>query len=310
MSTTREIGVPASTAVAPEADGSGYTIENRLGGTAAPRYRRWQIETVRPYCGRSVLELGPGMGHFAAELHGLGLDRLVLGDAEAYALAHLEARFAGRGEIEVVELHVPGPIDIGEPVETIVAMNVIEHIEDDVEALRDLATALVPGGRIVVWVPGYPQLYGEFDRKVGHVRRHTPATMSATVRAAGLDVVTCRPLNLIGGDRVVACGPPRPGRLPEAATGLALRQHRDPDYPRPRARDSTPVRPDGVLRRRQAPREGRRSLRPATARCCDGGAATAGGRRRRALRVPAAVRTPTRWRLTPVPIAFRGRSRR
>jgi arylsulfatase A-like enzyme len=47
---------------APEADGSGYTIENRLGGTAAPRYRKWQIDTVRPYCGRTVLEVGPGMG--------------------------------------------------------------------------------------------------------------------------------------------------------------------------------------------------------------------------------------------------------
>jgi hypothetical protein len=72
----------APVAEALEADGSGYTIENRLGGTAAPRYRKWQIDTVRPYCGRTVLEVGPGMGHFAAELDELGLDRLVLADTE------------------------------------------------------------------------------------------------------------------------------------------------------------------------------------------------------------------------------------
>jgi len=182
-----------------EADGSGYTIENRLGGTAAPRYRRWQIDIVRPYCGRTVLELGPGMGHFAAELDALGLDRLVLADTEAYALGRLRERYAGREDVDVVELTVPGPVEIGEPVDTVVAMNVIEHIEDDVAAMRDLATALVAGGRLVVWVPGYPALYGDFDRKVGHVRRYTPATLGAAVRAAGLEVHVCRPINLLGG---------------------------------------------------------------------------------------------------------------
>lgn len=186
-------------AEAPEADGSGYTIENRLGGTAAPHYRAWQIAMVRPHCGRSVLELGPGMGHFAAELDALGLDRLVLADAEDYALEHLSRRYADRDDVEVVRLEVPGPVDIGEPVDTVVAMNVIEHIDDDVGALRDLATALVPGGRVVIWVPGYPQLYGDFDRKVGHVRRHTPKTLRDHVTRAGLNVEVCRPVNLFGG---------------------------------------------------------------------------------------------------------------
>src|SRR3954466_7484750 len=102
----------AAAGTALEADGSGYTIENRLGGTAAPRYRKWQIESVRPYCGRRVLELGPGMGHFAAELDALGLDRLVLADTEEYALQHLRQRYAGRDDVEVVELNVPGPVDV------------------------------------------------------------------------------------------------------------------------------------------------------------------------------------------------------
>src|SRR3954447_11986944 len=104
---------PAGTAL--EADGSGYTIENRLGGTAAPRYRKWQIDTVRPHCGRTVLELGPGMGHFAAELDALRLDRLVLADTEDYALARLRDRYAGREDVEVVKLEVPGAVQIGDP---------------------------------------------------------------------------------------------------------------------------------------------------------------------------------------------------
>jgi SAM-dependent methyltransferase len=187
-----------SRANAPESDGTGYTIENRLGGTAAPHYRKWQIDMVRPHCGRLVLELGPGMGHFAAELDALDLDRLVLADTEEYALEHLRRVFADRDDVDVVKLEVPGPVNIGDPVDTIIAMNVIEHIDDDTGALRDLATALVPGGRVVIWVPGYPQLYGEFDRKVGHVRRHTPTTLREHVSRAGLDVEVCRPVNLFG----------------------------------------------------------------------------------------------------------------
>jgi len=182
-----------------EADGSGYTIENRLGGTAAPRYRAWQIDLVRPHLGRSAMEIGAGMGHFSAELAKLGLDRLVLADTEQYALEGLRKRYADRDDIEVAELELPGPVNVGAPLDSIVAMNVIEHIDDDVTAMRDLSAALVPGGRLVIWVPGYPQLYGEFDRKVGHFRRHTPDTMREHVERAGLQVRLCKPVNLLGG---------------------------------------------------------------------------------------------------------------
>src|SRR5689334_6303805 len=137
-----------------EADGSGYTIENRLGGTAAPHYRAWQIDLVRPHLGRSAMEIGAGMGHFSAELAKLRLDRLVLADTEKYALQGLRQRYAGRDDIEVAELELPGPVNIGAPLDSIVAMNVIEHIDDDVAAMRDLSAALVPGGRLVIWVPG------------------------------------------------------------------------------------------------------------------------------------------------------------
>src|SRR5690348_17365369 len=119
-----------------EADGSGYTIENRLGGTAAPRYRAWQIDLVRPHLGRSAMEIGAGMGHFSAELAKLGLDRLVLADTEQYALEGLRKRYADRDDIEVAELELPGPVNVGAPLDSIVAMNVIEHIDEIGRASR------------------------------------------------------------------------------------------------------------------------------------------------------------------------------
>jgi SAM-dependent methyltransferase len=199
MDTPSSAGPPDASTVL-EADGSGYTIENRLGGTAAPRYRKWQIDLVSPHLGRSTMEIGAGMGHFSAELAKVSsLDRLVLADNEHYTLDRLRARYADRDDIEVTELNLPGAVTVGEPLDSIVAMNVIEHIDDDVSAMRDLSAALNPGGRLIIWVPGYPQLYGDFDRKVGHFRRHTPDTMRAHAERAGLNVQLCRPVNLLGG---------------------------------------------------------------------------------------------------------------
>ena len=175
------------------------TCENAFGATAAPRYRQWEYDLVAPYLGRSVLEVGSGMGYFAEKLAESGRDRLVLSDPDRRCLERLRETYADRPDVEVVELALPGRIDIGDPVESVVAMNVLEHIEDDAQALRDLAGVVVPGGRIVLWVPAYMQLYGDFDRKVGHFRRYTPATVRAAVERAGLAVRHVRPVNLLGG---------------------------------------------------------------------------------------------------------------
>ncbi|MDQ1696699.1 MAG: hypothetical protein QOJ03_2052 [Frankiaceae bacterium] len=180
-------------------DDSGFTRENCLGGTAAPRYRQWEFDLVAPYLGRAVLEVGSGMGYFSEKLVESARDRLVLSDTEPFCLDRLRALYADNPRIEVAEVGLPGTVEIGEPVETVVAMNVLEHVEDDVQGLRDLAAAVVPGGRIVLWVPAYMQLYGEFDRKVGHFRRYTPRTIRAAVEGAGLTVRRVRPVNFLGG---------------------------------------------------------------------------------------------------------------
>jgi SAM-dependent methyltransferase len=164
-----------------------------------PRYRHWEYAAVAPWLGRSALEVGSGMGVFSAQLAAHGLDRLVLSDTDDFFIRRLRERYAGRPDIEFASVTLPGKVEIGEPVESVVAMNVLEHIEDDVQALRDLAAVVTPGGRIVLWVPAYMQLYGDFDRKVGHVRRYTPETMRQTVERAGMDVTYLRPLNFLGG---------------------------------------------------------------------------------------------------------------
>lgn len=162
-----------------------------------PNYRKFQLRLIAPHCGRSVLEVGAGLGEFSAQL--TGLERLVVTDVDPDGLEVMRRRFAGRPEVEVRPLDLDGQPRLDTPVATVVAINVLEHFEDDAGALRKLAGLVVDGGTIVLWVPGYQQLYGEFDRLVGHVRRYTPATLRDACTRAGLEVLVARPVNLLGG---------------------------------------------------------------------------------------------------------------
>ncbi|WP_283138724.1 class I SAM-dependent methyltransferase [Rhizohabitans arisaemae] len=153
---------------------------------------------VAPHVGRSLLEIGSGLGHFAEQFLPR-LDRLVVSDFDPYCVEQLRSRFADRDDVDVLQFGLPTDIPLHDPVDTVVMMNVLEHIEDDVAALKSLAAVTKPGGRIVIWVPGYMQLYGDFDRKVGHVTRYTPKTLRATVVGAGLRPQILKPINFLGG---------------------------------------------------------------------------------------------------------------
>jgi len=176
---------------------TGRSLEDTSGANQR-RYRAFQLSMIEPHCGPSVLEVGAGLGEFASQFH--RLDRHVLTDVDPDAVAAMSERFADRPEVEARLLDLAqGGIDLGKPVSTIVAINVLEHLADDTGALRALAGMAEPGGRIVLWVPAYMQLYGDFDRAVGHLRRYTPRTMTAVIRNAGLGAELVRPVNLLGG---------------------------------------------------------------------------------------------------------------
>jgi SAM-dependent methyltransferase len=194
---------------------TGRNLENPSGADQR-RYRAWQHELISPHCGPEVLEVGAGLGEFAAQFS--GLRRHVVSDVDPGAVASMAARFRDRPEVEARRLDLAtGDLDIGAPVSTVVAINVLEHLEDDRRALRALAGTVEPGGRVVLWVPGYQQLYGDFDRLVGHVRRYTPATLREAFEGAGLRPEVVVPVNLLGGVawwltvRRGGVGSPRPG---------------------------------------------------------------------------------------------------
>ena len=133
-----------------------------LAGTAARRSSRW----------------APGWASSPSQFP--GLDRHVVTDVDPGAVEPRWRAGSPTGRRSVAAARPARDLpDLGDagrrPWSPI---NVLEHIEDDSGALAALARLVEPGGRIVIWVPGYMQLYGDFDRRVGHVRRYTPTTLA------------------------------------------------------------------------------------------------------------------------------------
>lgn len=165
---------------------------------AASRYNRWMFDRLRPWVGRRVLEIGAGIGNMSAFL--VDRERVVLTDAEPHYLGRLRERFAARPQVAVAELRLPDvdPRLKAERFDTVIGLNVLEHIDDDAAALRALHGLLEPGGRLVLLVPSLRALYGTLDEALGHFRRYAPAELSAKLAAAGFRLRHLEYFNLAG----------------------------------------------------------------------------------------------------------------
>lgn len=159
---------------------------------AAPRFNSWMYQTVAPFVGRRVLEVGSGIGNMSAHILDGGPEHLVLTDLDAWYREQLRQRFEGRPAVRVDQLRLPDPTARdrfrADRIDTIVALNVVEHIEHDVGALRTMREILVRTGRIVILVPALEALYGEMDKELGHFRRYTRRTLADTFARAGFRV--------------------------------------------------------------------------------------------------------------------------
>lgn len=166
----------------------GAEILDRL--AAARRFNAWMAETIAPFLGRRVMEIGAGIGNLTRRL-APGRELYIATDIDDGHLARLAARMAHRPQVRVAHVDLSRSEDFAPYaglVDTVVCLNVVEHVEDDLLALRNIHGVLAPGGRAIILVPEGPRIYGELDAVLGHYRRYTGPELREKMEQAGFEV--------------------------------------------------------------------------------------------------------------------------
>jgi SAM-dependent methyltransferase len=150
----------------------------------ADQYRRWICDLARPWLGQNPLEIGAGTGTYATEWAAPGR-MLTVTEAHPLRVVALQRRFQDHPNVRVRQLVLPSDGYTGHS--AVVAVNVLEHIDDDRGALRSMALMVRPGGAVALFVPAFPLAMSRFDRQVGHFRRYRRRELETLLRQAGLE---------------------------------------------------------------------------------------------------------------------------
>jgi SAM-dependent methyltransferase len=169
------------------ADEYGSNILVHMSGV--PKFNRWMADVIRPFLGARVLEVGAGLGSLTQSL--LPRDRYTVSDVNPYYLDYLRNFASGKPymTVERVDAADAGDFDaLREGYDTVICLNVLEHLADEEGALRNLRTALEPGGRVIILVPQDPTLFGTLDEVLGHERRYTRQSLTEALKRADFEV--------------------------------------------------------------------------------------------------------------------------
>ncbi|MGH9400060.1 MAG: glycosyltransferase [Thermoanaerobaculia bacterium] len=164
-------------------------------------YNSWLVSLFRPALGKRILEIGAGFGNMTR--HMTRSELLVASDLDPMGVEYMKGVFRDAGNVRLASYRFPLDSASRDEVralalDTVVCLNVLEHIEDDRTTLSDMTDALKPGGRLVVLVPALRKLYGTLDVHLRHFRRYEKAELTEKLSAAGLTVEECRFVNRPG----------------------------------------------------------------------------------------------------------------
>jgi len=146
-------------------------------------YNKWLYSLMKKYLGQEILEVGAGIGNFTALL---GKEEKVTAiDINDEYLLNLKKKLknkvlVGFGDIEKGEYFFD---DL--KFDSIVCLNVLEHIEDDFAALKNMHKLLKDGGHLILLVPAHRYLFSNLDNELGHYRRYSKKDLDYKLKKVG-----------------------------------------------------------------------------------------------------------------------------
>ena len=164
----------------------------------AQNYQRWILSQFAPYLGKRVIEVGAGIGTFS---------RLLLNDCDISELIALEPaenlfpllrnQLAPFSRAHIRQEYFEN-LPVTQSADSILLVNVLEHVADDIRLLRVAHRILEPAGTLLLFVPALPWLSGTLDKAFEHQRRYTRSRLAEKLHNTGFRTETLRYINLPG----------------------------------------------------------------------------------------------------------------
>ncbi len=167
----------------------------------SPRRTEWMYEQLRQYVRGDVLEVGSGVGTISEKLAADTRGRVLLTDVEPTYLTFLRRKFRRSNRVLVRRLDLSSTRDfraIRQRFDTILCINVLEHVNNDVQALLEMRKLLKPRGALVLLVPAHPRLYNHIDSAIGHFRRYARSDLCSKLRNSGFEIYRIYYHNMFG----------------------------------------------------------------------------------------------------------------
>jgi len=161
---------------------------------SAPLFNAWVYSRIHPYLGEQIAEIGCGTGTFTTLIAAQGYT--VTGfDIHAPYVEVATQRLRKFPSCNAICADVTAMPWGDASFDTIVMLDVLEHIENDVSLLRKLRDGLASDGRLILKVPAGRWLYSTMDKAIGHFRRYSRRSLADTLNRAGFSVMAMRPFN-------------------------------------------------------------------------------------------------------------------
>ncbi len=165
----------------------------------AQNFNRWMSESIAPHVGARVLEIGSGIGNITSLL--LPRDFYLASDLNPHYIDYLRNLALGKPFLEVarIDLEDPQCFEAWQGrFDSVVCLNVLEHVRDPLTALRNMHGALEPGGRAVIYVPQGQKRYSSLDEVLGHRCRYSRESLTEELRATGFEIEVLHDFNRTG----------------------------------------------------------------------------------------------------------------
>lgn len=163
----------------------------------AVNYHKWIVNELEPFLGNTVVEVGAGRGDLSTLLLQTGLKKLFVFEPSSNLFPVLQAKVEGQFRIKAINKFFSSDL-VPNTIDSVLYINVLEHIEDDRAELLNAYRALPIGGYLLLFVPALPQLYSEADRVMGHFRRYYKKELIDRVKEVGFEVEKARYFDLAG----------------------------------------------------------------------------------------------------------------